>query len=187
MQKAEILRLRLGLASYKLRTGQTDVPLERLQIKPIPGRAPDVPSSSSQSGVRFASTTTTIRANSSQGTSSRPGARRPLPSSRRSSQEEVWRTAQPSSAPRQRHQPRCSSESDEDEDIVLSQRGEPAQRREPRPTETMLPSLRGPVLGGGSIDTLRQSRLVEEEEQATSCALRGGAVNGLLRLSMSRG
>ena len=31
LQKAEILRLRLGLASYKVRTGQTDVPLERLQ------------------------------------------------------------------------------------------------------------------------------------------------------------
>ncbi|GAB1320736.1 hypothetical protein MFIFM68171_10946 [Madurella fahalii] len=30
-EKAEILRLRLGLASYKVRTGQTDVPLERLQ------------------------------------------------------------------------------------------------------------------------------------------------------------
>lgn len=31
VQKAEILRLRLGLASYKVRTGQTEVPLERLQ------------------------------------------------------------------------------------------------------------------------------------------------------------
>ncbi|KAI0598582.1 hypothetical protein F4775DRAFT_554883 [Biscogniauxia sp. FL1348] len=38
-QKAEILRLRLGLASYKVRTGQTDVPLERLQLKPLPGQA----------------------------------------------------------------------------------------------------------------------------------------------------
>ncbi|KAL2752854.1 hypothetical protein ACRALDRAFT_1077944 [Sodiomyces alcalophilus JCM 7366] len=36
-KKAEILRLRLGLASYKLQTGQTDVPLERLQVKPVPG------------------------------------------------------------------------------------------------------------------------------------------------------
>ncbi|KAK3313424.1 hypothetical protein B0H66DRAFT_536691 [Apodospora peruviana] len=35
-QKAEILRLRLGLANYKVRTGQTDVPLERLQIRPLP-------------------------------------------------------------------------------------------------------------------------------------------------------
>ncbi|KAL2016482.1 hypothetical protein VTK56DRAFT_3478 [Thermocarpiscus australiensis] len=37
-EKAEILRLRLGLASYKVRTGQTDVPLERLQMmRPVPG------------------------------------------------------------------------------------------------------------------------------------------------------
>ncbi|ORY70068.1 uncharacterized protein BCR38DRAFT_99006 [Pseudomassariella vexata] len=35
-QKADILRLRLGLASYKLRTGQEDVPLERLQRRPLP-------------------------------------------------------------------------------------------------------------------------------------------------------
>ncbi|KAI0527882.1 hypothetical protein F5B22DRAFT_640858 [Xylaria bambusicola] len=37
-QKVEILRLRLGLASYKVKTNQTDVPLERLQKRPIPGR-----------------------------------------------------------------------------------------------------------------------------------------------------
>lgn len=36
-QSAEILRLRLGLANYKVRTGQTDVPLERLEVRPIPG------------------------------------------------------------------------------------------------------------------------------------------------------
>ncbi|KAI1504243.1 hypothetical protein F5X99DRAFT_372946 [Biscogniauxia marginata] len=38
-QKAEVLRLRLGLASYKVRTGQTDVPLERLKLKPLPDQA----------------------------------------------------------------------------------------------------------------------------------------------------
>jgi hypothetical protein len=37
-EKAEILRLRLGLASYKLRTGQTSVPLDDLQLKPLPPR-----------------------------------------------------------------------------------------------------------------------------------------------------
>lgn len=35
-QRAEILRLRLGLASYKVRTGQISVPLADLQAKPIP-------------------------------------------------------------------------------------------------------------------------------------------------------
>ncbi|KAG8424429.1 hypothetical protein J3458_001221 [Metarhizium acridum] len=35
-EKAAILRLRLGLASYKVRTGQTTVPLADLQRKPLP-------------------------------------------------------------------------------------------------------------------------------------------------------
>lgn len=35
-QKAEILKLKLGLASYKVRTGQTDVPLSQLVAKPLP-------------------------------------------------------------------------------------------------------------------------------------------------------
>ncbi|KAL1901279.1 hypothetical protein Cpir12675_000512 [Ceratocystis pirilliformis] len=33
-QKADALRLRLGLANYKLRTGQADVPLDKLQMRP---------------------------------------------------------------------------------------------------------------------------------------------------------
>ncbi|KAI8289089.1 hypothetical protein K4K56_007761 [Colletotrichum sp. SAR 10_98] len=37
-QKARILRLKLGLANYKLQTGQEDVPLDRLQVKPLPGQ-----------------------------------------------------------------------------------------------------------------------------------------------------
>ncbi|KAM3501026.1 hypothetical protein MY10362_005891 [Beauveria mimosiformis] len=35
-EKVEILRLRLGLASYKLRTGQVSVPLADLQARPLP-------------------------------------------------------------------------------------------------------------------------------------------------------
>ncbi|KAK4216653.1 hypothetical protein QBC37DRAFT_83755 [Rhypophila decipiens] len=34
-EKAETIRLRLGLAAYKVRTGQTDVPLERLRVLPM--------------------------------------------------------------------------------------------------------------------------------------------------------
>ncbi|KAF4511443.1 hypothetical protein G6O67_003242 [Ophiocordyceps sinensis] len=37
-EKVEILRLRLGLASYKLRTGQTAIPLADLQPRPLPPR-----------------------------------------------------------------------------------------------------------------------------------------------------
>lgn len=38
-QKAEILRLRLSLATYKVKTGQADVPLDKLQVRPVPGMA----------------------------------------------------------------------------------------------------------------------------------------------------
>lgn len=38
-QKAEILKLRLSLATYKVKTNQTDVPLDKLQIRPVPGMA----------------------------------------------------------------------------------------------------------------------------------------------------
>lgn len=38
-QKVDLLRLRLGLASYKLRPGQTAVPLADLQPRPLPPRA----------------------------------------------------------------------------------------------------------------------------------------------------
>ncbi|KAK2023624.1 hypothetical protein LX32DRAFT_707423 [Colletotrichum zoysiae] len=37
-QKARILRLKLGLANYKLQTGQENVPLDRLEAKPRPGQ-----------------------------------------------------------------------------------------------------------------------------------------------------
>lgn len=36
-QKTEILKLRLSLANYKVKTGQVDVPLDRLQVRPVPG------------------------------------------------------------------------------------------------------------------------------------------------------
>ncbi|KAG6365320.1 hypothetical protein INS49_006929 [Diaporthe citri] len=36
-QKTEILKLRLSLANYKVQTGQVDVPLDRLQVRPVPG------------------------------------------------------------------------------------------------------------------------------------------------------
>ncbi|KXH34475.1 hypothetical protein CSIM01_00386 [Colletotrichum simmondsii] len=37
-QKARILRLKLGLANYKLQTGQENVPLDKLEVKPRPGQ-----------------------------------------------------------------------------------------------------------------------------------------------------
>ncbi|EFQ27024.1 hypothetical protein CGRA01v4_08038 [Colletotrichum graminicola] len=42
-QKARILRLKLGLANYKLQTGQENVPLDRLEVKPRPGQQLETP------------------------------------------------------------------------------------------------------------------------------------------------
>ncbi|GKT47896.1 uncharacterized protein ColSpa_08077 [Colletotrichum spaethianum] len=41
-QKARILRLKLGLANYKLQTGQENVPLDRLEVKPRPGQQQEI-------------------------------------------------------------------------------------------------------------------------------------------------
>lgn len=38
-QRAETIRLRLSLARYKVETNQVNVPLEQLQIRPVPGMA----------------------------------------------------------------------------------------------------------------------------------------------------
>lgn len=51
-EKAEILRLRLGLAGYKLRTGQTTIPLSKLQHRPLP------PATTTTTTRKRASTTT---------------------------------------------------------------------------------------------------------------------------------
>ncbi|KAG5985876.1 hypothetical protein E4U54_005749 [Claviceps lovelessii] len=59
-EKAEILRLRLGLACYKLRTGQTGVPLADLQRKPLPPR----PSVRVQSTIQVAQDATKKKQNS---------------------------------------------------------------------------------------------------------------------------
>ncbi|ESU12775.1 hypothetical protein FGSG_06654 [Fusarium graminearum PH-1] len=40
--RAETLRLRLSLANYKVRTGQTTVPLSELQQRPLPRESPRV-------------------------------------------------------------------------------------------------------------------------------------------------
>lgn len=40
LQRAEILKLRLSLATYKVKTNQADVPLEKLQVRPVPGMTP---------------------------------------------------------------------------------------------------------------------------------------------------
>ncbi|KAK3357264.1 hypothetical protein B0T25DRAFT_151941 [Lasiosphaeria hispida] len=74
-EKAEIIRLRLGLANYKVRTGQTDVPLERLQMRPIPSA--DAEARSGRAVLPFAAEMS--RPASSSLSNSSGAVRRPLP------------------------------------------------------------------------------------------------------------
>lgn len=95
-QKAEILRLRLGLARYKVRTGQTDVPLERLQRRPV------LPAHSSSTTITTATTHTTTQSSPAAPQShSQPQPRRQQqPSASFSSPTSAATTRQPLPAPR---------------------------------------------------------------------------------------
>ncbi|OAA32863.1 Transcription factor Nrm1/Whi5 [Moelleriella libera RCEF 2490] len=61
-EKASILRLRLGLASYKVRTGQTTVPLAQLQHKPFLPALSATPQDSSSETIDAPSTSNSIGA-----------------------------------------------------------------------------------------------------------------------------
>ncbi|RYP09256.1 hypothetical protein DL765_008521 [Monosporascus sp. GIB2] len=76
-QKAEVLRLRLGLASYKVRTGQTDVPLERLQVRPLAGRR--IITHGSAGARSFRSTGSASRGNTTFSRASHLAQPQPLP------------------------------------------------------------------------------------------------------------
>lgn len=166
LQKAEILRLRLGLANYKLRTGQTDVPLEQLQVRPLPGMTP-----------RAVHTTSAASA-----AADRP-ARRPLPGApvRRRSEEGLGAGSSQSS----QESSQGSSKGEEDEEVEGSGGSRRRVPRQPSPEER--PSL--PRLPAQSaVNTPRGRRHLElddgaDAERLTSSALRGGAANGLLSLA----
>jgi len=66
-QKAEVLKLRLKLASYKVRTNQINIPMSRLQIKTVASTQPELPHLPRQA------------ANTSQRRNPLPGAATALP------------------------------------------------------------------------------------------------------------
>ena len=90
-QKAEVLRLRLGLARYKLQTGQEDVPLERLERRPLPANDNDTqqlpplgtppPSQEKKNETRRAGNEAQ-EAREAQGTPRSEGLRKALPTGR---------------------------------------------------------------------------------------------------------
>ncbi|KAH8895175.1 hypothetical protein GQ53DRAFT_839515 [Thozetella sp. PMI_491] len=173
-EKAEILRLRLGLASYKLRTGQTDVPLDQLQMRPLPGARrtldPGPIARSRSETVVYAPQTT----------------RRPLPA-RRPSQEDLAQSRvkhEGDSAPRQQEshddQPRPNEGRSVEIEIEIVET--PAQDQ---PSE--LPEL--PRLSAaGAVNTPRRPSHLDvegEAERLTSSAIRGGVASAMLSLSRS--
>lgn len=158
-QKAEILKLRLGLANYKLRTGQADVPLDQLQMRPMPGakrRSPGLPPSSSAA---------TIRA--------------PAP---HASQEWFRPAAQAGEDVEQQNASGQEEEEDGDEaegaPPVRAHAHAHAHAHPFSPEKNLLPRL-----AASGLYTPQRSRFAEEDEKLTSSALRGGAVNGLLSLA----
>ena len=156
-QKAEILKLRLGLANYKLRTGQADVPLDQLQMRPMPGakrRSPGLPPSSSAA---------TIRA--------------PAP---HASQEWFRPAAQAGEDGEQQN----ASGQEEEEDDGEAEGAPPARAHAHSHAHPFSPEKNLlPRLAASGLYTPQRSRFAEEDEKLTSSALRGGAVNGLLSLA----
>ncbi len=155
----------MGLASYKLKTGQTDLPLDQLQMRPLPGlrRTPSF----------------TVRS-SSDLTSP---ARRPVPTPRSNGQQ----SALDSSEPRQHDSSSQGTEADEhraggsDVDIEIVE--EPASD-EAAPELPELP--RRPSLLG--VNTPRRQQHLDvpmDDERLTSSAVRGGVANAMLSLSRS--
>ena len=164
-QKAEILRLRLGLASYKLKTGQTDLPLDQLQMRPLPGLR----------------RTQSLTARSSSGLIS--PARRPVPTLRPNGEQ----IARDSCEPRQHDSGSQGTEAEQqraggsDVDIEIIE--EPASD-EAAPELPELP--RQPFLLG--VNTPRRQQHLDvpmDDERLTSSAVRGGVANAMLSLSRS--
>lgn len=167
-QKAEILRLRLGLANYKVRTGQTDVPLERLQQRPIPGnsRAPPArpnPPLAPALGVREVAQARAdiigrfreVAQMNAPVAQAQPQPRRLLPR-----------------APVARTVDEEDYEDDDDESDALP-RLPPLHPQERASAEGRRPT------------TPQRARPPRDEAELSSSALRGGAASGLLCLSRS--
>ncbi|KAI1754336.1 hypothetical protein F4782DRAFT_51760 [Xylaria castorea] len=162
-QKAEILRLRLGLASYKVRTNQADVPLERLQVRPLPGRSP---------GRFLRRTPATVLLPPLQATSPRSIALAAM--SRSSEGKRLSSPARIEGAMSQTVLPTAKLQRKESGSSVAGAEVDKSPIRKREPEQTLPPAcLNTP-----------QRRLIETED-ALSDSERGGAAEGLLSLSQS--
>ncbi|KXH39656.1 hypothetical protein CNYM01_13641 [Colletotrichum nymphaeae SA-01] len=152
-QKARILRLKLGLANYKLQTGQENVPLDKLEVKPRSGQQ-------QQETKTQAQTQTTERALPRvmvQPPSSRDG-----PPEKDAEEEVVEET--------ETDEPAQSQESAEAE-VATTQAPQAQEEKESRNVVGVLPRL--------EMDNLKAGN---DEDEPTS-AVSGGIVSSLLSLA----
>ncbi|KAI0023178.1 hypothetical protein F4780DRAFT_100144 [Xylariomycetidae sp. FL0641] len=165
-EKAETLRLRLRLADYKVRTGQTNVPLERLRR---------VVSSSTTPFTATASASSSFRRHQARPTATSVSQRQPLPGravavaiAAEGLQSIAARAASVASSQETARAPRTSGDETSREESEKGKkgtgRGHPATPRRPLPTA---------------------AAVREDDDRLTSSALRGGAAKGLLSLSRS--
>ncbi|KAK1729704.1 hypothetical protein CaCOL14_006664 [Colletotrichum acutatum] len=154
-QKARILRLKLGLANYKLQTGQENVPLDKLEVKPRPGQQQQETKVQAQTQT----TETALPRVMVQPPSSRDGP----PEKERTEEEVVEET--------ETDEPEQSQESAEAEAATTQAQAQVQVEKEPRSVAGVLPRL--------DMDNLKAGN---DEDEPTS-AVSGGIVSSLLSLA----
>ncbi|KAK1494019.1 hypothetical protein CTAM01_09210 [Colletotrichum tamarilloi] len=154
-QKARILRLKLGLANYKLQTGQENVPLDKLEVKPRPGQQPQETKMQTQTQTQTAERA--LPRVMVQPPSSRDG-----PPEKDAEEEVVEET--------ETDEPAHSQESAEAE-VATTQAPQVQEEKESRNVVSVLPRL--------DMDNLKAGN---DEDEPTS-AVSGGIVSSLLSLA----
>lgn len=167
-QKAEILRLRLSLATYKVKTGQADVPLEKLQVRPVPGMTRRRTPLPSMSAHMIQQSTPAQQWYRSRGT--------PLPG--KDHHDCVVAVAEEE---KQRDEEQQEDDGSTGDKVAGGARDpSPPAETETETERNVLPRLPAP----SAVSTPRKRRNEDEDEaRLTSSALRGGAAKGLLSLS----
>ncbi|ROW17770.1 hypothetical protein VPNG_00536 [Cytospora leucostoma] len=179
-KKAEILRLRLSLATYKVQTGQADVPLEELQVRPVPGmtrRRTPLPSMSAHTIQRSTPAQQWYRSRAPAGRYSAAAAAVPAAAA-----EEGQALGEGGVGESDGNDDDDNDNDDDDDDKKAADdnNNSSTSSRPSPPVKSVLPGLPPPSV----VSTPRKRGNQEEEEaRLSSSALRGGAAKGLLSLS----
>ncbi|KAK7737725.1 hypothetical protein SLS53_006344 [Cytospora paraplurivora] len=173
-KKAEILRLRLSLATYKVQTGQADVPLEELQVRPVPGmtrRRTPLPSMSAHTIQRSTPAQQWYRSRAPAGRDSAAAAA--------AEEGQALGEGDVGESDGNDDDNGNGNDNDDGDKKAVDDNINSSSRPSP-PEKSVLPGLPPPSV----VSTPRKRRNQEEEEaRLSSSALRGGAAKGLLSLS----